>query len=134
VEEDAGEDVLRGVVGDGLVQVFAIRGWKGVEGDVFEAEVRKDGCVEEDEGHVAGGFGGNVSTVGINVSWVVKNRRTVHTGLGAEVIECMANVFHAKAKEGFANEFGAEFGEIEGSEDRGLCFFCTRRRGTGGNG
>ena len=59
VEEDAGEDVLRGIVGDGLVEVLGVGGWERVEGDVLEARV-EDGGVEEDEGHVAGGFGGDV--------------------------------------------------------------------------
>ena len=39
VEEDAGEDVLRGIVGDGLVEVLDIGGWEVVEGDVFQPRI-----------------------------------------------------------------------------------------------
>ena len=70
VEEDAGKDVLRGVVGDGLVEVVGVGGWEVVEGDVFEAGV-EDGGVEEDEGHVAGGFGGDRDFWNTDALWVL---------------------------------------------------------------
>ena len=108
MEEDAGEDVLWGVVGDGLVQVFAVGGWECVESDVFEAGV-EDGGVEEDESHVSGGFGGDV--VGVDV------------GTCGEVVDGVDGVVDAEAHEGVAGEFGAEFGEIEGAEDGGFGFF-----------
>jgi len=120
VEEDAGEDVLRGVVGDGLVEILGVGGWEGVEGDVLEAEV-EDGRVEEDEGHVAGRFGGH---------WAhrVLDGMEVEAALfELEEVGGRFDIGEAKAYECVTGEFGAELGEVEGTENWRFRFFCTGR-------
>ena len=55
VEEDAGENVLRGVVGDGLVEVFGVGRWEVVEKEMGGSAVQ-DKSVQEHQGEVSGGF------------------------------------------------------------------------------
>ena len=43
------------------------------------------------------------------------------------------DVVDAEAEEGFADEFGAEFGEIEGAEDGGFGLFGAGRAGARGD-
>ncbi len=112
VEEDAGEDVFRSVDGHGGFEEARVAFQGVVDGDVFEAGV-EDGGVEEDEAEVAGGFGGDL--VGVDGG-----------AAGHEVDGC-DDVVDAEAKEGFADEFGAEFGEVEGAEDGGFGLFSAGR-------
>ena len=102
VKQDAGEDVLGGVVGDRLVEILRVGGWELVESDVLEARVEH--CrVEEYKSHVAGGFGGDVARVDV--------------GAGGKIVDGVDGVVDAEAHEGFTGELGTEFGEIEGAEN-----------------
>jgi hypothetical protein len=112
VEQDAGQNVFRGVDGHGGVEKARIAFEGVVDGDVFEARVKHCG-VEQHETEVAAGLGGDL--VGVDGG-----------AAGGEVDSCY-HVIDAEAEEGFAHEFGTEFSEVEGAEDRGFCLFVARR-------
>ena len=83
-----------------------------VDGDVFDARV-KDGGVEEDEAEVTGGFCGDL--VGVD------------GGADGHEVDGRDDIVDPEAKEGFADEFGAKFGEVKGAEDGGFGLFNARR-------
>jgi len=113
VGEDAGEDVFGGVDGHGGLEEAGVAFEGVVDGDVFEAGVERGG-VEEDEAEMAAGLGADL--VG------------VACGAAPHEVDGCDDVVDAEAEKGFAGEFGAEFGEVEGVSSRNgiLCTIAVR--------
>ena len=111
MEKDAGEDVFGGVDGHGGLEEALIAFKSVVDGDVLDAGV-ECGRVEQDEAEMTAGLRGDL--VGID-----------RGAVGGEV-DGGDDVVDAEAEEGPAYEFGAELGEIEGTEDGGFGLFGAR--------
>jgi hypothetical protein len=116
MEEDTGEDVFGGVDGHGGFEEAPVAFQGVVDGDVFEARVEHGG-VEEHEAEMARGLGGDL--VG------------VAGGAALHEVDSCDDVVDAEAEEGFAYEFSAEFGEVEGAEDGGFGLFIAWWAGAG---
>ena len=93
VEEDAGEDVFRGVDGHRDFEEACVALEGVVDGDVFEARI-EDGGVKQDEAEVAAGLCGDL--VGID------------GGAARHEVDGGDDVVDAQAEEGFADEFSTK--------------------------
>ena len=104
VDEDARENVLRGVVGDGLVEVFGVGGGV-VHKEKLDPRI-EDGGVECDQFQMLLHFGRSCihDQFHLVVSCVWAR---------SEVIDRMDNIVNAETHEGVPSEFGTKFREIE---------------------
>ena len=110
MEHNAWENVFRSINGHRGREEARVALQRMVDRDVLEPGIQ-DSRMEEHEAQMARGFGPDLVGIACAAALHEVDRRD--------------DVVDAETKEGLADEFGAEFGEIERPENRGFGLFNT---------